>query len=72
MNNLVHKRVFYIQYKEGSNVISLSSSRKSIIAKTTLLLSAPGCAEGCGLVGKVAMFLWLVLVISVAVKVFQP
>lgn len=54
MNNL-GKRVFYIQYKEGSNVISLSSSRKSIIAKTALLLSAPGCAEGCGLVGKVAM-----------------
>jgi len=70
MNNL-GKRVFYIQYKEGSNVISLSSSRKSIIAKTALLLSAPGC-EGCGLVGKVAMGLWLDLVISVAIKVLQP
>lgn len=71
MNNL-GKIVFYIQYKEGSNVISLSSSRKSIIAKTALLLSVPGCAEGCGLVGKVAMGLWLDLVISVAIKVFQP
>lgn len=55
MNNLA-KRVFYIQCKEGSNVISLSSCRKSIIAKTTLLLTALGCAEGRSLVGKVAMY----------------
>lgn len=46
MNNL-NRTAFYIEYEEGSNAISFSSSRKSTVDKTARLLSALGHVSLC-------------------------